>query len=281
MIDADSDSHGAGSDGSPQPLHDRVHELVDRLDDLEDTVESQNTRIEQLERENEDLGQRVDELERENEALRDRVDDLESSHDVVAQSLWELEDFVVGERNVGSEHIQPEYDILSRIGDIREEMVDVEDIDEVEEEVSEARHRYSQQAAMLQKRLTALDDEVGVDSMELVTEDDQISRLVQNGPEDVFPRVHKKHRRARMVLVNASDWGRTISDELGRRVVFKTSTVKPLLEAKEGRSFASSEIDRIFAAVEELGEQTTRKVKKDKSNEGEHRLSVWGLDDAR
>ena len=267
MIDADSDSHGAGSDGSPQPLHDRVHELVDRLDDLEDTVEAQNTRIENL--------------ERENEALRERVDDLESSHDVVAKSLWELEELVVGERNIGSDHVQSEYDILSRIGDIREEMVDTEDIDEVEDEVSEARHRYSQQAAMLQKRLTALDDEVGVDSMELVTEDDQISRLVQNGPEDVFPRVHKKHRRARMVLVNASDWGRTISDELGRRVVFKTSTVKPLLEAKEGRSFASSEIDRIFAAVEELGEQTTRKVKKDKSNEGEHRLSVWGLDDAR
>lgn len=262
-MNANAESPPTPNENTPPPDDD----LVARLNELEAAVESQS--------------ERIDGLEAKNQALRERIDELETTQEVVSDSLWNLEDFIIGDRDLSSDHIQPDYDLLTRLADLRRSTADTDDVDSLEGEIDNAIDRYSQQAAMLQKRLAAIEDETGIDSMALVTDDDHISRLIEHGPEDVFPRVHKKHRRARMMLANASTWGDTASDKLGRRVIFKTSTVKPLLEAKENRSFASSEIDRVFQAVAELGKMTTRRVKKDKSEDGEHRLSVWGLDDAR
>lgn len=251
-----SDVETKPADEAASPLHETVHDLVDRVEQLEEDKE---------------------ELKSENEQLREKLDEVKHIQELATDTLWELEDFILGERELYEEELDDDHDILSRIAEVKQQAAETSEVEDVRDDVADARERYSKQAAMLQKRFTALENEIEIDTMDLVTEDDHISRFIANGPEDVFPRVYKKHRRARKMLMNASDWGDPVDDQLGKRVVFKASTVKPFLKTEYDRSFNSTEVKRIFEVVDELGEMSSREVDFEKNAEGEHRLAVWGV----
>lgn len=251
------------ADAQPQPndetsesLRQNDQEILGRLAQLEQKVEEKD--------------QRIDELERQL--------DTQQQQPTVEMEPGNLESLTIGNVPVGLALTSKlgESDLEHAIGDIVESTID-DQVNDIREEFRTSKAQYSRQAAMLQKRFTALEEELEVDTMELVTDDDHISRFITNGPEDVFPRVYEKQKRARKMLMNAKDWGTVVNDQLGDRVVFKASTVKPFLKTEYDREFNSTEVKRIFGVVEELGEMSTREVSLDKNDENEHRLAVWGV----
>lgn len=240
-----------------------------------------------------ELAERVDGLSSELEAERERrreleqkLEDANSDINFLRTTLFDLEEIVFGDvgSTAAASIVEEDGHIFQRLERVEDGSVDQtsgqseDEIEDLRHDLADARNKYSQQAAMLQKRFTALEDELDINTMDLVTDDDHISRLIANGPEDIYERVYAKHSRAREMLLHANDWGEQISDELGDRVVFKSGTVKPFFKTAFGKPFQSTEIKRVFEVVESLGEKSSRRVSLDKDQEGEHRLSVWGVE---
>lgn len=251
MSDADSTAQQIVDDTS-EPLRDLVHDLADR----------------------------VDQLERENQELRDRIDEKERSLELVQETVWDLEDVVTDDRSIGQiasqidNHDYQEKPVYSQLQEVDSTL---DDLDGIRADLDDAQDQYNRRAAMLQKRFTAIEEEIGLDTLDKVTEDDKISRLIKNGAEDVIPNVHKVHRRARKVLVNADDWGERIDDQRGPAVSFNSPQLKPYLKTEYDKPFSTTEVKRIFDQIERLAQDSNRPVQRGTDPEGRHSLKVWGI----
>lgn len=158
----------------------------------------------------------------------------------------------------------------------------VEKVEDVRQDLINEQKTRSRADSEMEQRITTLADEVGVDDLDTaLAGEDKLVQLVRNGPDAVIGgRVYPVHKRVRKLLLNASDWGRVVSDKNGQRVQFVAPTVKPYLDAEFNRDFKTSEIERIFDKVVDLAGDSPRQVRKGKTSGDCHRLSVWLVDGA-
>ncbi|NEU58619.1 hypothetical protein [Halorussus sp. MSC15.2] len=209
--------------------------------------------------------------------LADRVERLEAA---VAQKdvrIDALEDELAAEREaretaIRDEQIQRTQIVQNAKTDLREEVSELRD-----SLVAEQKTR-SRSDALIEKRVTHLEDELDAEVDDVTVSGDKLIRLVRCGPDNVVDRVYPVHERARALLIYATDWGSLVSDGNGRRLVFLAPDVRPYLEARFDRTFSTSEVERVFSKVADFAEDSPRRVRKDKCREGYHRLLVWKPD---
>ncbi|WP_327054026.1 hypothetical protein [Halomicrococcus gelatinilyticus] len=209
--------------------------------------------------------------------LRDRVSQLEDS---VAEQRARLDGLAAelsGERDdreaaIRDEQIQRTQIVQNAKDDLRE------DIEALRSDLVDEQKTRSRADALVEKRVTHLADELDVAVDDAVAAEDKLVRLLRRGPDDVVDRVYPVHERARELLVHATVWGSLVADENGRRLVFVAPEVKPYLAARFDRTFSTSEVERVFTKLVDLGADSPRRVRKDKSRDGYHRLLVWRPD---
>lgn len=210
-------------------------------------------------------------------SLRDRVSRLEDRVAEQSERVDDLRAELAAERDdraaaIRDEQIQRTQIVQNAKSDLRDE------ISALREDLVDEQKTRSRADALVEKRVTHLADELDVDADDAVVATDKLVRLLRRGPDDVVDRVYPVHERARELLVHATDWGSLVSDENGRRLVFLAPETKPYLEARFDRTFSTSEVERVFTKLVELGADSPRRVRKDKSREGYHRLLVWQPD---
>lgn len=242
----------ADGDTPDSEFKDVIRHLVSQMNQLQDDVEAYQEEIDAL---------RAD-LRTERSQRKALEEELEAETD----SLQETIEHQIGER-------------VSAIQDVREEIADIE------EAVSDEHETRARSEAKLRKRVNYVAAEAGVDIDDAALHsDDKLVRLVKNGPADVTDRVRANTERACDLLreIDNRQFARLTSVDEGRVAVFKSTDVKPLLEERYGKDFASSQIARVFEKVEDLGGDSPRRVVHDKTSaktdHGEkqiHRLRIW------
>lgn len=185
-----------------------------------------------------------------------------------------LEDELAAERETRAEAIRNEQ--IQRTQIVQKAKSDLQDeISALREDLVDEQKTRSRSDALIEKRVTHLADELDTDVDDIAIAEDKLVRLLRRGPDDIADRVYPVHERARELLIHATDWGSVVNDENGRRLVFLAPDVKPYLEARFDRTFSTSEVERVFGKLAEIAEDSPRRVRKDKSRQGYHRLLVW------
>jgi len=213
-----------------------------------------------------DLQGRVDDLEDETKRLRERVREKDQRIDDLEEQLEESIE-------------QQASDRAQMIGSVRE------DVDDIEEQIEDEHQTRARSEAKLRKRVSHLGAKAGVEIDEqALSANDKLVRLVRHGPEDVVTNPRKNAERARDLLreIDNSDYAHTAQTKQGPVAVFKSTTVRPLLEERYDMDLNSSQIDRIFEKIEEIGAASPRRVEHDKTTEQTefgpreiHRLRIW------
>lgn len=232
----------------------------------------------------EDLAERVETLEDENERLRERAEQAEKAAKLAKSTAFELEDAVTGDTGsfAAAQIAESEGPVLDRLDDLEETRELVSgvrgDVDELQEDLEDERKTRSNHDTQIERRINAVAEKADVEvSAADLARDDKLAQLLSVGPDAITDRVYAVHRRARALLEDPREWGDAIEDKNGKRVVYTAPGVRPLLDTKFGRSFTTSEIARIFAKVEELAEDSPRRVVHRKTDEGTHMLRVGVL----
>ncbi|WP_135855138.1 hypothetical protein [Halorussus salinus] len=221
-----------------------------------------------------ELTREVRQLREEVRDLRSDVDDQQTAIDCQETEIEELRGDLQAERHArkeAEEELKKDrtQQIARAKADVREDVHDLHDTIQTEQQTR------SQADARLKQRLSDLADEADIDvtDADLIAKD-KLVRLVQQGPDAVTDRVYPVHERAQALLEHPKEWGRVVSDANGQRVVYTAPQVRPYLNAYFDRSFASSELKRIFEKIEDLAAISPRTVRVDKNQAGEHRLVV-------
>jgi len=221
-----------------------------------------------------ELTREVRQLREEVRDLRSDVDDQQNTIDRQETEIEELRSDLQVERHTrkeAEEDLKKErtQQIARAKADVREDVHDLHDTIRTEQQTR------SQADARLKHRLSDIADEADIDvtDADLIAKD-KLVRLVQQDPSAVTDRVYPVHHRAKALLEHPEEWGRVVSDANGQRAVYTAPKVRPFLNAYFDRSFASSELKRIFEKVEDLAAISPRTVRVDKNQAGEHRLVV-------
>lgn len=200
-----------------------------------------------------ELEARVEQLEQERDALRAELqDECEARKEAIKNEQIERTRIVQKAKD----------EVRSELKECRAELL--------EEQKTRTRAN-----SKLAKRVTALENESGIDTAAADGVGEKLERLVRNGPSDVTDRVYPVHERAQTLLEHAAEWGDLVHDKNGRRVIFIAPGVKPYLNAQFERKFSTSEIERIFDKVVDIARDSDRRVRKDKNGDRNHRLIVW------
>lgn len=196
------------------------------------------------------------------EALDDRVQTLEERVEEQDQAREEA---------IRQQEIKRSQMFANKLGDLRD------DIQDVHEEVIDEQKTRSRADAKIERRISHIADDLSVEvSEDDIMGDDRLMRLARNGAEDaVVGSVYKVHKRARDLLVNMDTWADVTNLHGQRAAVYTAPAVKPYLESTYDKSFSTSEVKRVFEKIVELGEDSPRKVRKDKDGENRHRLIIW------
>lgn len=236
----------------------------------EDRLVALERRVEQLEAENTRKDERINELE-------DTVSQLqaERENEATVEFRTNESDPNLGSLFIGEHPVGTKINGLDRNVDANES-----NIEDVRQDLINEQKTRSRADSEIEQRISTVADEVGIDDLDTdLAGDDKLVRLAKNGTDAVIGgRVYPVHKRSRKLLLNASAWGKQVSDANGPRVRFVAPEVKPFLDAEFNRDFKTSEIERIFEKVEDLGEDSPRQVRKDKTKDGSHRLTVRLVD---
>lgn len=91
-------------------------------------------------------------------------------------------------------------------------------IDDLEGEVQTAKQQLHSERAKLMRRVSAIEDDLGIDATTAVAvaegghdgaQMSKLARLMRNGPDAVVPSPKPKHRRAKTIVDNFDRWGET------------------------------------------------------------------------
>lgn len=221
-----------------------------------------------------ELTQEIRDLRTEVHDLRSDLNTQQSTIEQQETQIEELQNDLQAERKARK---QAEEDLKKeRTQQIARAKADVrEDVQELYDTVQTEQQTRSQADARLKQRLNDFADEADIEitDADLIAKD-KLVRLVQQGPDAITDRVYPVHERAKVLLEHADDWGTVVSDANGQRVVYTAPEVRPFLNAYFNRSFASSELKRVFEKIEDLAAISPRTVRVDKNQAGEHRLVV-------
>lgn len=245
----------------------------------DDRLESIERRLDALDRENQRLQEENEELREENSELRERVSDLETAVEVTQETVWNLEDTVIGEYDFSHRDVQGE-SIISRLESLESGELATEKLSELQRELREEQRKRGSDDTKIRRRLSHVEDETGVNPDGAET-GDKITEINRNGPGAVTNRVTSKYERAATLIQSGfdddagNDWADRVSDSRGKRLVFKSSTVRPLLSEREDGRLQTVQVRRAFETIEDLAADSPRRVKLTKTDDGENRLAVW------
>lgn len=241
-----------------------------------------------------ELAERLSQLEAEKDAkierLESRVEELEGK--VSEQPSVEFEDptdfktLKVGGLPIGriiaSKVAKSELEAAGEGGknllEWYEELEDIglENILEIDQRITNEQKTRSQQDGKIRREINKLAEEVGVDLQDVeVSGEDKIQRLIAHGPDDIVDRVYPVHERAREVLLHAGEWGRTVEDQFGKRITFTAPTVRQELQRElKIQNLQSKQVRDVFEKVVELSEDSPRKARVGKTDDGNTKMMI-------
>lgn len=234
-----------------------VQEMYQMLQSLQDTVHQQQERIQELEAE-----------------LEDRPD-VEVRGDVSKpEHIW-IDNHPIGKKvkkakkqsKEALEKAEQQEDVFEDAAEIRQDLINEQ----------KARSRAD---GAIERQVQTLADEVDVDLKDTdVAGEDKINRLLKHGPEDITDRVYTVHERARDVLEHAGAWGKQAQDNFGPRITLRSTDVREGLELKRGEDLQPKQIRDVFKKIVELAEDSPRKVRMGKSQDGVNQLVIYLTDE--
>lgn len=221
------------------------------------------------------LQQQVDQLAAETERLRSELEAerseraaLEETLDLTTETVWTLEDIVLGEYDamVANALVDDQGAILERIedGTLGDHTVIAEleeELDDLEDRLVAEQQTRSQHDSRIERRVSLLADEVDVDLTDAtVAGEDSIQRLLKYGPEDLGGQTYEWHHRARDLLSYAGEIGHTVRDEFGHRITITGPDARTELKKIRNETLSSSQVRRVFENIENLAADSPRKV---------------------
>lgn len=232
-------------DGAKQTIRDlvgMVNDLQARVDDLEDQVEQSNEQI----------------ADRVQHHIEDELDERFRDEQIERTKM-------LSNQKAG---------LMDKIDDVREELQS--DIDGVHEELIGEQKTRTRADAQINSRISHLADETGatIDEEEIMLQD-KLIRAIRNGAQDILADPNRRHERARDLLTMLSSWGSLQNDSNGKRVVVRATDVKDPMSERYDVTMSTTMVRRVFEAVEEWAEDSPRRVRSEKNNEGEWRLTVF------
>lgn len=231
-----------------------VQEMYQMLQSLQDTVTQQQERIQELE----------EELE-ERPAVEKRGD------------TGKPEDIWIGNHPIGL-MAEKSRDRSAEALELAERQENaLEDAEELRQDIINEQKARSRADGAIERKVGLLADEVDVDIADSeVAGEDKIVRLLKYGPEDVTDRVYTVHERARDVLEHAGLWGKKTGDStFGSRITLRSTDVREGLEVKRNEDLQPKQIRDVFQKIVELAEDSPRKVRMGKSDDGVNKLVVY------
>lgn len=234
-----------------------VQEMYQMIQSLQDTVAQQQERIDELEQELEERPEvecRGDTGKPEEVWIANHPIGLmaEKARDKSKQALEKVES--------------------------REEAV--EGAEELRQDLINEQKVRSRSDATIERKVQALAKEVDVDLQDAdVAGEDKIVRLLKHGPEDITDRVYTVHERARDVLEHAGDWGQKAQDSFGARITLRSTDVRENLELKRNEDLQPKQIRDVFEKIADLAQDSPRKVRVGKSQDGVNQLVIYLTDE--
>lgn len=215
-----------------------------------------------------DLAERVEELEEEVETKDRRIRELEAGHKAIKKQLKATKKLLIGEGHASD--LDAMRDLRESRGPINAQLAEVESVrsdaqGDILREVGKLRAEHG-------AYLREIAEETGVD-LDTPTSGDLISRVRTDGVESVTSPTYEKHRRAEMILRNIEEWGEA-GKERGKDVFrLERPRIRRLLSSRLDTSLQSAQAAAALDAIEELAEGTTRYTKHTK----EHGEAVFYL----
>ncbi|MFC5970093.1 hypothetical protein ACFPYI_01995 [Halomarina salina] len=170
--------------------------------------------------------------------------------------LFDLAEHVYNGTDERVEELEAENEQLrERVGEL-EELVGT-----LQEKLRDETSRRGKEDGRMSRRLTAVEDELGMDSEEVLTIAaggegggmTPLGRVIKLGPEGALERPTAKHYRARAIAERWSDWGTVHGTKYGRKRVLasKRDDLKTRLEDANDESIAWNQVYRAMEWVAE------------------------------
>ena len=242
-----------GNDGESLPS---LYELTAQVQQLQQTVDSQQARIDELERD-------VAFYERSIETVEEVINvdgDMSVAHAMVKEhgglAPW-LEALDAADGTVGDETI-----------------------DELRADLINEQKMRSKSDTNIERKVESLADAVDVDLQDsVVTGEDKIVRLLRYGPDDIVDHAYPVHERAREVLEHAGSWGKKHQDSFGSRIILRSNDVREGLELVRNESLQPKQVRDVFEKLVELAQDSPRKVRMAKTEDGMNKLIIYFTDE--
>ncbi|WP_224268019.1 hypothetical protein [Haloprofundus salinisoli] len=254
------------TDGADETERRRLVELEAKLSEVESELASERERRQTLET-------RLETAQRDAKAGRRLASTLRS--------------YVVGEYD--TEYSVNEFDamlneqdsILARVDSLE---MEVETVERNRERVLDERRLRGREDGRLARRLSTVEDEVGISPPEAVAvgeggadagELSRLERFLRYGPSAVVDQPYPVHYRAHEIGLHLGEWGMRISDANGRRIRLcsKRDDLKQKLEAKRDETLQWTQVYRAMEKLVKISEGKVR-LRDGVKSEGRYVLEV-------
>lgn len=242
--------------------------ILQRLDDLEETVAEQDERITTLESENEALREAVGQKD-------ERIDELEDDLEWVTEQLFTIEEFAMD--NWTDDVLLNELG-YSSLGDAVLDLtntVSMEQVKALREKQMTDHQSVKRDLARVRRQLTHLSEETEVDLLDSIPGDDKIAKTVKDGIATVVTgEVTATYDRTELVLQNLEEWGTARHDANGAYIYLTAPAIQEKLEIARNESLQTNQVKRVLRKIVDLADDSPRHAKLRKTDSGTWRLKL-------
>jgi len=155
----------------------------------------------------------------------------------------------------------------------------MDEVEDVRDELRSEQKTRTRADAQINSRISHLADETGasIDDEEIMLQD-KLIRAIRNGAQDVLANPNSRHERARDLLTMLGQWGTKQNDSNGKRVIIRATDVKDPMSERYDVRMSSTMVQRVFEAVEEWAEDSPRRVRSSKNQDGVWQLTIYQPD---